>query len=41
MSDWFPWAVLGLLVLLLAAMPWHRPHPNHEFMLKLLRFLKM
>jgi hypothetical protein len=30
-------ALLAFLVILLAAMPWHRPHPNHQFMLELLR----
>jgi hypothetical protein len=39
MSIWLPLAMLALVVLLLAAMPWHRPHPNHQFMLELLRLL--
>jgi hypothetical protein len=33
----FPLALLVLAVILLAAMPWHRPHPNHLFMLELLK----
>ena len=38
LSQAFPFALLVLVVILLAAMPWHRPHPNHQFMLELLRF---
>ncbi len=34
MPRWLPWALLVLLVLLVAAMPWRRPHPNHQFMLE-------
>jgi len=30
-------SLLALLVTVLRAMPWHRPHPNHEFMLELLQ----
>jgi hypothetical protein len=37
MSEALPLALFAVLVLLLAAMPWHRPHPNHRFMLELLR----
>jgi hypothetical protein len=37
MSEALPLALLALLVVLLAAMPWHRPHPNHQFILELLR----
>jgi len=37
LSQAFPFALLVLVVILLAAMPWHRPHPNHQFMLELLR----
>jgi hypothetical protein len=37
MSVAFPLALLAVFVILLAAMPWHRPHPNHQFMLELLR----
>jgi hypothetical protein len=40
MSEALPLALLALLVVLLAAMPWHRPHPNHQFMLGLLRLLE-
>jgi len=39
MPIWLPLALLGLLVVLLTAMPWHRPHPNHQFMLELMRLL--
>ncbi len=34
MPRWLPWALLALFVLLVAAMPWRRPHPNHEFALR-------
>jgi len=37
MSEALPLALFAVLVLLLAAMPWHRPHPNHRLMLELLR----
>jgi hypothetical protein len=40
MSEALPLALMALLVVLLAAMPWHRPHPNHQFMLKVLRLLE-
>jgi hypothetical protein len=36
MSDALPFALLALVVAFVAAMPWQRPHPNHDFMLKLL-----
>jgi hypothetical protein len=39
MSEALPIALLVLIVALFAAMPWHRPHPNHQFMLELLRLL--
>jgi hypothetical protein len=39
MSIWLPLALLALLVVLLTTMPWHRPQPNHQFMLELLRLL--
>jgi hypothetical protein len=39
MSNWLPWALLVFVALVLAAMPWRRPHPNHEFMLHMLRLL--
>ena len=32
-----PLMLLGVAVVLVAAMPWHRPHPNHLFMLELLK----
>lgn len=31
-----PLTLLGVAVVAVAAMPWHRPHPNHLFMLELL-----
>ena len=39
MSEAVPFALLAVvvIVIVLAAMPWRRPHPNHEFMLELLR----
>lgn len=40
MADWLPWAFLAFVIVLLMAMPWRRPHPNHEFMLHLLRLLE-
>jgi hypothetical protein len=36
-SEAFPLALLAVFVVLLAAMPWRRPHPNHQFILELLR----
>jgi len=39
MSEALPFALLAVVVVLLAAMPWRRPHPNHQFMLELLRLL--
>ena len=32
-----PLALLAVLIIVLGAMPWRRPHPNHLFMLELLR----
>src|ERR1019366_10281100 len=40
MSTWLPWALVVFFVILLAAMPWRHPHPNHEFMLNLLRLVE-
>lgn len=40
MSEALPLALLAVFVVLLAAMPWRRPHPNHQFMLELLRLLE-
>jgi len=39
MSWWFDLAVLAVVVLLLAIMPWKRPHPNHVFALDMLNLL--
>ena len=40
MSEALPLALLAVFVVLLAAMPWRHPHPNHQFMLELLRLLE-
>jgi hypothetical protein len=37
MSEMVPLAVFAVLVVVLVAMPWRRPHPDHEFVLELLR----
>ena len=39
MSWWLDLAVAAIFVLLLAAMPWKRPHPNHLFALQMLELL--
>ena len=39
MSWWLPLALLAIFVLLLAAMPWKRPHPNHLFTVEMLERL--
>jgi hypothetical protein len=39
-SNWLPWALLGFVTVVLATMPWRRPHPNHEFTLHLLKLLE-
>ena len=38
--DGIPFALMAVFVVLLAAMPWRRPHPNHQFMLEFLRLLE-
>jgi hypothetical protein len=35
MADWLPLALILVVILLVALMPWGRPHPNHIFMLEL------
>jgi hypothetical protein len=40
MSEALPIALLVIVVALLAAMPWRRVHPNHQFILELLRLLE-
>ena len=40
MGTWLPWAFLVFVAILLIAMPWRRPHPNHEFILAMLRLLE-
>ena len=32
-----PLLLLAVVVILVAAMPWRRPHPNHLFMVELLQ----
>jgi len=39
MTEALPFALLVLVVAILAAMPWRRPDPNHQFMLELPRLL--
>jgi hypothetical protein len=39
MSWWLDLRILIVLVLLLVAMPWKRPHPNHLFALEMLEHL--
>ncbi len=36
MTYWLPCTLTSVLLAVLAAMPWARPHPNHLFMLELL-----
>ncbi len=36
MMYWLPFALILVLLALVAVMPWSRPHPNHRFILKLL-----
>jgi hypothetical protein len=40
MAYWLPWVLLCFVAVLLAAMPWHRPYPNHQFMLHMLGLLQ-
>ena len=40
MPSWLPWALLGFIAILLAAMPWRRLDPNYEFILQMLRLLE-
>ncbi len=37
MRQWLPWAILAVLALLVAVIPWRKPDPKHEFMLYMLR----
>lgn len=39
MPDVLPLALLAFSVILVALMPWRRPHPNHQFILDLLPLL--
>jgi len=40
MGTWLPWLFLLFVAVLVMAMPWRRPHPNHEFMLQMLGLLE-
>ena len=40
MGTWLPWALLAFVAILVMAMPWRRPDPHHEFMLKMLQLLE-
>lgn len=37
MNSWLPLVLFLVFLLLLAAMPWRRPHPNHVFILEFYR----
>jgi len=37
LSETFPLGLFAFVIIVLAAMPWHRPHPKHQFMLALLQ----
>ncbi len=37
MSVILPLVLLAVVIILLALMPWHRPHPNHLFFFGLLQ----
>jgi len=39
MRNWLPWACIAMSIVVVAAMPWHRPDPHHEFILHLLTSL--
>lgn len=36
MRGWMPWALLAVLIVLVAAAPWRRVDPKHEFIVNLL-----
>jgi len=40
MSVLLPLLLLTVVVILLTAMPWHRPHPNHLFVMELLHHIQ-
>lgn len=40
MGTWLPWLFLLFVAILVMAMPWRHPHPNHEFILQILRLLE-
>lgn len=39
MPWWFAFVLLAIFAVVLAAMPWKRPHPNHLFTLEMLECL--
>ena len=40
MAVWLPWIVLIAFLIIVAAMPWRRLHPNQVFMLEMLQRLQ-
>ncbi len=36
MRTWLPWMLLAFSALLIAAMPWRRPDPRHQFIFRLI-----
>jgi hypothetical protein len=40
MRNWLPWVCLAVFVALIAAAPWRRPDPHHEFILRLISKLE-
>lgn len=39
MRNWLPWILLTTCLAIIAAMPWRRPDPHHEFAFHLVRNL--
>ncbi len=39
MRNWLPWIFLGVYIAIVAAAPWRRSDPHHEFVLQLVRNL--
>lgn len=39
MRNWLPWILLCVYIVIIAAAPWCRPDPHHEFALQLIRNL--
>lgn len=40
MRNWLPWACIAVSLIAVAAMPWRRPDPHHEFIFHLLTNLE-